>query len=195
MLPSSVVWGQCAVMLFSVSFPTEKYTEFRDWEGTLITEPPMAMTISDEGLEGVRVAPLTVLRYRTYGERGAGSERCHRSGSQTRERDAASWFYRHGAQFVIVKSCYPSKAKKVHGKSSSGRHVVMWSCDVVMLALAPTIRYVTMVTESTARQATRAAELESRIGAGRSRPLWLELGSELESVTFGRLQPRSGVAD
>ena len=62
-MPSSVVWGYCAVMLFSVGFATEKYTEFRDWEGTLITEPPMATTISDEGLKGVRAAPLTALRY------------------------------------------------------------------------------------------------------------------------------------
>ena len=36
--------------------------------------------------------------------------------------------------------------------------------------------------------------VETGVGVGRWRPLWLESGSELESVKFGRLRLRLGVA-
>ena len=35
--------------------------------------------------------------------------------------------------------------------------------------------------------------VETRVGVGRSRPFWLELETELESVKFGRLGPQPGV--
>ena len=41
-------------MLPAVNFDASTFAELLGWDGVLFTEPPLNMTLSDEGLDGIR---------------------------------------------------------------------------------------------------------------------------------------------